>query len=1115
MWNNRLWDLMTVKAQTRSNATRVIIAAAFLLVVVGISLTSMSSLTQASDPPPPSVILIEEAYQKGRISYETSLLYKVYSVFDPQRLPAEYQSSTPGKCATPILREVKRNWGTLSLQAKEKLAAYRALLSRPSLSGPEFIYDTAHFQIHYTDSGQDAVDPTDSNGNGVPDYIDMMGEELENVWAAELDAMGWLQPPSDQTVDGDPDYDVYVQQLKYYGYTMFQGEADQGIQPGDNENSPEVIELNAWRSYMGLENDYDNFPCTPLDCIRVTAAHEFNHAIQFGYDYWEESWLMEATATWMEDEVYDYVNDNVAYLVFYFDDPDLCLPSEYPYRPIRPYADWIFMRFISEHHGGQSTVRSVWERSVHYDSYYGSFAFDTLSDALSAIGASLPSVFTAFAAANYVMSTCPANDPYCYEEARFYPDVYVEGNVDFYGTATHYQPPDGVEQYGADYIEIDSTADSIEVSVVGTTASTAYAAQLVALRQAQGEALQGGAATVIPIPMSGAPSSGSVLIDASSYDSLTLIVMNVTPTAGACSYSNYYVILGVGTAPDLDCGAAVATSCGGAYQGDTTDAPSNVTYYNCARPWQESGPEDVYVLTTADSGDIVATLDDISVDLDVFILSYCDAMSCLAYGDNAAKYRNGPPGTYYIVVDGYKGASGSYTLRVRCGKGLDCSAAIPISCGSSYQGDTMGANSNVTYYNCSSWDESGPEEIYALTTEAAGDITATLSDMDIEVVDLDVFMLSSCDENSTLAYGDQSASYSHAHPGTYYIVVDGYKRDSGSYTLDISCSACPGVGTVYITAEDNENNDRTGCADNDMYADAGCLFKTDPQHPIEFNFLVPSLPSFETAQLSLRAWDVDEGGDPANPPECVERDEVYFNGEFVGYLAGADKTWSTSVFDVDPSLIQPGDNLVQVNIDVDNCDSCASVDWGQLALDGGGGAASISSVVPDRACYLPGSTANVTMTLRTALASQEVRVEANVLSAAISYLVGISQTMTIYGPDQNNEIPLSLHLPVGATPGDYTLQTIVFDTCSGTQSDYHETTIRIDPVCATVTPTPTSTSTPTSTPTGTPTPTSTPTGTPTPTSTPTSTPTGTIFPTDTPTPVRVYLPIILKWWYNQ
>ena len=1064
---------------------RGVIAAAFLLVVVGSSLMSTLSPTQAGDPPPPSVVLIEEAHQKGRISYETSLLYKVYSILDPQKLPAEYQSSTPGKCATPILREVVSNWGTLSSEARKDLTAYLTLFSRPTLSGPELTYDTAHFQIHYTNSGKDGVDPTDRNKDGVPDYIEEMGAELENVWTRELDVMGWLQPPSDESVDGDPDYDVYVEDMWYYGYTFGDGKAAQGSRPGDNENSPDVIELNAWHSYIGLENDYHDFPCTPLDCIRVTAAHEFNHAIQFGYDAWEETWLMEATATWMEDEVYDYVNDNLAYLRFYFDDPDLCLPSLSPYHW---YGDWILMRFISEHHGGQSTVRKVWEHSVDYNSYYGFFAFNALSDGLSAIGASLPSVFAGFTAANYVMSTCPTNEPYCYEEANLYPAVHVEESMDFDGEATHYQPWDGVENYGADYIEIDPSVDSIRVSVAGSAATIAYAAQIVAL--------QGGTATVIPIPMSGAPPAGSALVDTSIYDSLALIVMNVTPAAGTCSDSSYSVILDSGTSPGLDCNGAVSTSCGGSYQGDTTGAPSNVTYYNCVR-WRESGPEDVYVLTTETTGDIIATFNDVSVDLDVFILSSCDAMSCLAHGNNAAKYRNAPPGTYYIVVDGYEGASGSYTLGVRCTKGLDCSAATSASCGGSYQGNTTGATSNVTYYNCAGWDESGPEEVYVLTTNTTSDIVATLSNTG---VDLDAFILSSCDENNTLAYGDDAASYSNAPPGTYFIVVDGYQRASGNYTLDISCSTCPGVGIAYITTEDNEDNVHTGCPDEDMYPPAECIYRSDDRHPIEFNILVPSLPSFKTAQLGLRAWDVDDGGSPAAPPECLERDEVYFNGEFVGYLSGADEVWSTSIFEIDPSLIRQGNNLVQVYIDVDNCLWCARVDWGQLVLDGGDRAASVYKIASDRTCYLLGSTVNVSVALRTTLASQEVRIEANVLDAAGVYLAGTSETTTIYGPDQDNVIPLSLDLPMDAGPGDYTLQIIVFDTCSETQNDYHESIIRIDPVCGTATPTPTNT------PTLTPTPTSTP--------GPTGTPTVTSTPTSTLIPFRFYLPVILKGRVN-
>ena len=49
----------------------------------------------------------------------------------------------------------------------------------------------------------------------------------------------------------------------------------------------------------------------PLENLQVTAAHEFFHAVQFAYDAVDDQWFMESTATWMEDEIYDDVNDNL------------------------------------------------------------------------------------------------------------------------------------------------------------------------------------------------------------------------------------------------------------------------------------------------------------------------------------------------------------------------------------------------------------------------------------------------------------------------------------------------------------------------------------------------------------------------------------------------------------------------------------------------------------------------------------------------------------------------------------------------------------------------------------------------------------------------------------
>ena len=326
----------------------------------------------------------------------------------------------------------------------------------------------------------------------------------------------------------------------------------------------------------------------------------------------------------------------------------------------------------------------------------------------------------------------------------------------------------------------------------------------------------------------------------------------------------------------------------------------------------------------------------------------------------------------------------------------------------------------------------------------------------------------------------------------------------GTYVDDITLRAavgdCPGAAeTVYITKEDNENNSHTGTADGDVYpGNSDCIYSNDykpdcpdlrnPLAPIEFNIVAPTtLPSFTTAQLSLFAWDVDEEGDLTEPSRPVERDRVYFNGHFVGTLTGWDQTWSTSVFDIDPSWVRQGNNLVEVRIDDLHGCWCVSIDWGQLVLGGGGGAASIRTAANDKTCYAPGDTVYVFLEVDTTLASQEVRVETSIMDPNNVTVASTSRTFTTYGA-QDDSFTEALALPPSAIPGIYKKQVIVYDTCSETQNAIWTHTFQVDPSCGTITPVVTDTPTPTRTPTKTPTPTRTPTNTPTPTATPTKGP---------------------------
>ncbi|MDP4267504.1 MAG: M6 family metalloprotease domain-containing protein [Bacteroidota bacterium] len=123
----------------------------------------------------------------------------------------------------------------------------------------------------------------------------------------------------------------------------------------------------------------------------------------------------------------------------------------------------------------------------------------------------------------------------------------------------------------------------------------------------------------------------------------------------------------------LDCSNAIPLTLGVPYNGTTTDGHNIISLYpNAASNWGETGPEKIHIITTAQKGNITATLSNTgNNDLDVFILRSCDETDTTAWGDVSATYRNALPGDYYIIVDGYLGARGSYTLTVDLNTGIN------------------------------------------------------------------------------------------------------------------------------------------------------------------------------------------------------------------------------------------------------------------------------------------------------------------------------------------------------------------------------------------------------------------------------------------------------------
>lgn len=405
--------------------------------------------------------------------------------------------------------------------------------ARPALSGPVKTYDTEHFLIHYTLKGEDTVSSKDDDGNDLPDFVEAVAEALEFSWQREVEAMGWRPPLSDEGEGGDSKLDVYLEdQSDPFGSGDLFGYTDTfGGFVGDNPTT-EKEEANSAYGYLSLDNDYDPdqfdlYELDPLDAMRTTAAHEFNHAIQSAYDDGDPyAWIYEATAVWMEDELYPELGGARSYLADYMDAPDLC-----PFsvgrddQDVRWYGGWILLRYLAEQHGGPETIRRLWENMAALD------GLAALAATLREQNINLSELLVNFAVANLLKSDCPANAPYCYAHGSDYLRPYVEGSLRVEAGATKtFVPKDGVQHFGVDYIRLKSDSP-IRLAFRGSPAGE-WQLRLVGLT--------GETAKVIPW-IGSSPTS----VDPSTFEKLYLVIVNTAPAEAEedCGYHNYTLAL--------------------------------------------------------------------------------------------------------------------------------------------------------------------------------------------------------------------------------------------------------------------------------------------------------------------------------------------------------------------------------------------------------------------------------------------------------------------------------------------------------------------------------------------------------------------------------------------
>ncbi|GAB4008326.1 MXAN_6640 family putative metalloprotease [Nocardioides ultimimeridianus] len=200
------------------------------------------------------------------------------------------------------------------------------------------------FCVHYVRKGADAPP-----GKG---WVRHVLRTMGSVWDHEVGDLGFRRPPGDGRRGGDGRFDVYLTDLGargLYGYCA----------PETRVKGQPL----AASGYCVLDNDFakSQYGAPRQISLEVTAAHEFFHAIQFGYDFRADPWLMESTAVWMEESYADAANDNRRYLPYGdVHRPGVPLDS-YSTTGLAQYGNWAFWEFLT-HRYGDGLIRRVWNR---------------------------------------------------------------------------------------------------------------------------------------------------------------------------------------------------------------------------------------------------------------------------------------------------------------------------------------------------------------------------------------------------------------------------------------------------------------------------------------------------------------------------------------------------------------------------------------------------------------------------------------------------------------------------------------------------------------------------------------------------------------------------------
>jgi hypothetical protein len=388
---------------------------------------------------------LTRALDRGALTEARYALERARSLFRLGAVRREFgQVAEPSlRDATPILRDLAARLPDLSGADR---ASARAILSRPT---DNFFGDEHHYEndaqiatacdmsrrlcFHWDEraANRDSPPGADGNSSTIPADVAATIASFREVYDLEVETYRYRAPLSDASSSedgGNGKTDIYLADLggdstPFFGYCTTDD-------PNAFDQNYVYYDISA---YCVVDEDFADFGSsqTPQAFRDVTAAHEFFHAIQFAYDWFEDLWLMEGTAMFMEGQFRPTVDDRIRYL----DDSALTSPS----TPVDRGADgfqygaWIWWRFLVEEFGELAdplAIRQIWERADGSSDTDGGgpdtvgrdeYSLQAARRVVGARGFSFRTLFGKFARVNRTPTTF-------YDEGALYPRAPLSRN---------------------------------------------------------------------------------------------------------------------------------------------------------------------------------------------------------------------------------------------------------------------------------------------------------------------------------------------------------------------------------------------------------------------------------------------------------------------------------------------------------------------------------------------------------------------------------------------------------------------------------------------------------------------------------------------------------------